>query len=294
MKKINLTIAFVLAGMVAFAQVRETDLLNKAQETVREQIKQNLSLGLKTQEALNAYNMVVQSRYSYQEQVRVIAAMREAYQKGATAEAIASKVSEGLAKNVSADQMEKALNNVANRYAYAKQLAERVSKEDNVRAKIINNIAEAMAAGLQDRDIESLMTRERIRQDKELAVEVTEMVRDMVRARVNSQEAVRTMMTAVDKGYSAKEIAEIRNMFKNNVRTMNATYLAQNMKYGFQQGYRGAEMSGSMSSGSGKGGAGSGSGSSGSGGGGSGGGSGGTGGSGGGSGGGHGGGGRGR
>jgi len=287
MKKIYLIVSFVILSVASYAAVTEEELMSTTPNQVREQLQQNIRIGMKNSGMLNVYGMLMQSRYSNQEKNQVLSQMREAFQKGATQETIANKVGEGLAKNVTAEQMGKALNNVGNRYSFAKQIAERITKEETVKNRIMNNIAEALAAGMHERDVESLMSRDRVRKDKELAAEVCEMARDMVRARINSQDVAKTMGLAIDKGYSAKEMAEIRAMFRNNIRNTNANELAMNMKYGFEKGYKGGQMAGSMSGSGNGGGSGSGGGS------GAGAGAGGAGGSGG-SGGGHGGGGKGR
>ncbi|MGC8925868.1 MAG: hypothetical protein ACP5LO_07590 [Calditerrivibrio sp.] len=285
MKKIYLIVCLVILSVASYAAVTEEDLMSTTPNQVREQLQQNIRMGMKNSELLNVYGMLMQSRYSNQEKNQILSQMREAFQKGATQEAIANKVGEGLAKNVSADQMVKALNNVGNRYSFAKLIAERITQEEKVKNRIMSNIAEALTAGMHEKDVESLMSRDRVRKDKELAAEVSEMARDMVRARINSQDVAKTIGVGIEKGYSAKEMAEIRAMFRNNLRNMNANELAMNMKYGFEKGYKGGQMAGSMS-GTGNGGSGGGSGAGSSGAGGSGGSSG--------SGGGHGGGGKGR
>ncbi|MGB9731755.1 hypothetical protein [Calditerrivibrio nitroreducens] len=285
MKKIYLIVCLVILSVASYAAVTEEDLMSTTPNQVREQLQQNIRMGMKNSELLNVYGMLMQSRYSNQEKNQILSQMREAFQKGATQEAIANKVGEGLAKNVSADQMVKALNNVGNRYSFAKLIAERITQEEKVKNRIMSNITEALTAGMHEKDVESLMSRDRVRKDKELAAEVSEMARDMVRARINSQDVAKTIGVGIEKGYSAKEMAEIRAMFRNNLRNMNANELAMNMKYGFEKGYKGGQMAGSMS-GTGNGGSGGGSGAGSSGAGGSGGSSG--------SGGGHGGGGKGR
>ncbi|MGC9062966.1 hypothetical protein [Calditerrivibrio sp.] len=279
MKKIYLIVCLVILSVASYAAVTEEDLMSTTPNQVREQLQQNIRMGMKNSELLNVYGMLMQSRYSNQEKNQILSQMREAFQKGATQEAIANKVGEGLAKNVSADQMVKALNNVGNRYSFAKLIAERITQEEKVKNRIMSNITEALTAGMHEKDVESLMSRDRVRKDKELAAEVSEM------ARINSQDVAKTIGVGIEKGYSAKEMAEIRAMFRNNLRNMNANELAMNMKYGFEKGYKGGQMAGSMS-GTGNGGSGGGSGAGSSGAGGSGGSSG--------SGGGHGGGGKGR
>jgi hypothetical protein len=292
MKKIYFVIFMVVFSITAMATTEE-EVLSKAPSAVKEQLRESLKSGLNNTEILNVYGMLIQSRYSYEEQKKIMSSMMEAYKKGVPSDAIANKIGEGLAKNVSAEMMEKAMNNVAHRYTVAKQIVEKVKAEEKVRSIIRNNISESMAAGFTEKDALSLMSKDRIWQNKELALEISEMVKDMVRARVSSEETAKTIGLAVDKGYSAREIKEIRNMFRENIRNMSAKQLVYNLRNGIENGYKGSEMQGSMTGGSrggyGGGSAGSGGGS------GSGGGAGGGSGSGsGGSGGGHGGGGKGR
>lgn len=232
---------------ITFAQTNENELLNKASVQVKEQLKTNLSIGLNNQNMLNAYNAVIQSQIQEGTKTRILSKIAQAHQAGLPTEPLAEKVMEGLAKRANESQIENALNQLTERYSYAKQLANQLTFSQQIRNKLMGNIADALAAGISKQSMENIMSHSRIKSEPELAAEITECVKDMSRARVQSNLIEKTMLKAMEKGYNGKEIAEIRNEFKNMVKTRDANQLAQNMQDGFQKGAKSSNISKNLS-----------------------------------------------
>ncbi|UOD35270.1 hypothetical protein DSN97_02710 [Deferribacteraceae bacterium V6Fe1] len=247
MKKMLIVLILTVTANITFAQVNENELLTKATTQVKEQLKTNLSIGLNNQTMLNAYNAVVQSQMQEEVKVRVLSKIAQAHQAGLPAEPLAEKVMEGLAKRANESQLENALNQLTERYSYAKQLTEQLAFNQQTKSKIMGNIADALAAGISKQSMENIMSHSQLKSEPELAAEITECVKDMSRARVQSNLIEKTMTKAIEKGYNAGELAEIRNQFKTMAKTRDANQLAQNMQNGFQMGAKSSDISKGLS-----------------------------------------------
>ncbi|MCX8084245.1 MAG: hypothetical protein N3C60_04920 [Calditerrivibrio sp.] len=254
MRRIMSIVVIVFIAAMSYAEVTVNDVLNSAPAEVKEQLNLNISLGLKNQAMLNMYNAMIQNQVRVETQVMILNKLREAYQSGLPTDPVAEKVMEGLAKKVNSAQLEVAVSNVINRYSFAKQIAERVTKEEKLQQRIMNNIADTLAAGMQSRNVETVMTQMRLRSEANLAAEVSDFMKDMARAKVESAEIERSMMVALQKGYTHTELAEIRHIFRNMIKSENANSVAKQMQNGFQAGLKGADMGKNMSVSSGKGG----------------------------------------
>lgn len=247
MKKMLIVLILTVTANITFAQINENELLNKASTQVKEQLKTNLSIGLNNQTMLNAYNAVVQSQMQEEVKARVLSKIAQAHQTGLPAEPFAEKVMEGLAKRANEAQIENALNQLTERYSYAKQLTNQLAFSQQTRSKVMGNIADALAAGISKQSMKNIMSHSRMKSEPDLAAEITECVKDMSRARVESNMIEKTMSKAMEKGYKANELAEIRNQFKTMVKTRDANQLAKNMENGFQMGAKSSDISRGLS-----------------------------------------------
>jgi transcriptional regulator NrdR family protein len=249
MKKITTLFAILFVSTICLAEVSETAVLDKASEMVRQQLQTNISMGLNNQTMLNAYGQIIQSKMTEEVKAQILSKMRQAYQNGIPAEPLAEKVMEGFAKKANEQQMQQALNKLTERFEYAKKISAQINAPVEQKQKMMANLADALAAGLQTQTAERVMSKDRLKENSELATEVTECLKDMARARVDSQQIEKTMTAAIEKGYKVNELAEVRQRFKSLAKTMDANQIARNMQNGFQKGMSGQDIGKGLSGG---------------------------------------------
>ncbi|MHB1348676.1 MAG: hypothetical protein ACYCYR_02275, partial [Desulfobulbaceae bacterium] len=206
---------------------------------------------------------------------RIMEQVRHAREKGIPAAPMIDKVHEGLAKGVDAPRVVRAVEQVAERYAYAWAQARELAVQEQERARVANRLAEAMAAGLrrqdaqmiadrlQDQDRDRARDRDRATERDQLICETVQTARDMARFGVASPTVARVVTDALAHAYTSREMVTMRNSFARQAQYGEPEGVAQSFAQGIGAG-QGADSLGSSGPGggaAGAGGAGSGSGS---------------------------------
>lgn len=265
-----------------------------AAPTALEQSTANLiAAGLDKATVARLNQSLAERNYGEQQRLRVHAVIQNALKAGLPAGPVALKAQEGLSKNVDPARLVTAMQHVQTRYGFAYAQARSLGAD----ARLGNSLAESLTAGLNEQDCERLTsqlrdrsrTLQRDRQQDYLS-ESCQTIREMARMGVSSGSINRVMSAAIAKGYTAREMAQLRTAFRQEASWSNPESLANRYAGAIAGGSRGSQLGGRSGSGGSGSAGGNGSGGSGSGGGNGSGGSGGSGGGGGG----HGGGGNGR
>lgn len=202
----------------------------------------------------------MQARNMGEEQaLKVLEMVRRAHEEGVPPGALLGKAEEGLAKGVTGDQVVAALERVRHRYRYAGDWARDLVDDQAVQQRLRKTVADAMAAGMEQGDLERVRERLRIRNlDKEpgLCEETALAFREMVRSRVRSAVAQEAVAAALEGGYGADDMARFRKTFTTQARKGDGEGLARRYTHAIRNGASASEL-GASSGHSGTGGGGS-------------------------------------
>lgn len=231
---------------------------NKVQELAGEMSSQGIPQG----QAESMLRLMYQNRYQEQNIIQAQQTVQEAAEEDLPTEPLMNKAMEGMAKQVPEDQVIAAMETVRNRYRYAYRLARTVSDEKKANGPVTKAIADCLAAGMSDEEMDTIMTRLQTRtrlqtkdQAEELAVQTMLTVRTMMRLGANAADTTNTVCQRLQQHYSAQQMAQLRHRFSEETENTPARQLAR--QYAGSSG-PGAGSGGNNSGGNGSGGNGSG------------------------------------
>ena len=170
--------------------------------------------------------------------------------EGLPADAVSSKVHEGIAKNIDPDRIIHALEQVKSRYEYGYSLAHRITREKTRAAKLGNTVTAGIAAGLSRQDAEKLVQNLQAKSNKmnsrelyQLAEESMRTARDMSRQGVSSATTAEVIGKAVQKGFTAHDMHTMRTTFDKQAIHANRESLAGNYGTAIEHGVTAKDLS---------------------------------------------------
>ena len=162
----------------------------------------------------------IQNHFNKQNLVRAQNIIQSAREQDLPVGPIIEKALEGIAKNVRDEKIVRAMEQVHHRYAIATAEAKQMTQLKTRRQKMIRSMVHAMSAGISSEDVsdiaEQIRSRERTMnriQYEEMAQETCLALRDMARVGTSPKETKKTLSTALQRQYSARQIHQMRNRF---------------------------------------------------------------------------------
>lgn len=184
---------------------------------------------------------------SQNQQNKIVDAVIQHQQEGIPSEPLVDKVNEGLAKNVAAERIVRALAKVAGRYEHIADLVEPLKLKDKERAVVVRNFAHAVASGLSKSDAEEILTEMgRKSLDDKVAGDISAMVKTVSRMGVSSVDVTRLATSSVKNGMSSSEVQSIQQAFKSAGKYGDPDTLAKNYASGIEKGLRNSELNQSV------------------------------------------------
>ncbi len=246
------TIAFILALLISQAAYAV-----EPPESVMQSTREMAGMGIDAGQLERLNTRMQEQNYTNANILRIHEQIRAAVAAGLPGGPVIEKANEGLAKRVGPQATERALQQVRKRYEYAYGWTRSLAVREDTLAETGDTVAEAMAAGLQQRDLERirerLHTKMHAMEDSGLCLETARTLRTMTRARVSSQTAADAVDEALKNGYTAQEMRQLREAFQRQSRSGNATSIAK----GYTESIRGGGSAASLGHGGGQGGSGS-------------------------------------
>jgi len=201
----------------------------KLPETTPLQIKnsarQMIDQGFNPQEVIDLTQQMLANNFGEQQVLQAQVMLMEARRQGLPTEPMMNKAYEGLAKQVQAEAVVKAMERVRFRYGYATKQAGIITNDKTKTSRMAAILAESMAAGMHEQDAERIMQalRERTRNmarahSEELALQTLMTTRAMARLRMQSKSVGDSVCQALQQGYSAQEMYQMRNTVMANAR----------------------------------------------------------------------------
>ncbi|MCK5204541.1 MAG: hypothetical protein KAR15_11745, partial [Desulfobacterales bacterium] len=271
MKKIWLTVFLILiltASIASGDEVGQT-LSGMASEEVMSSTRQLIQSGIKSHSAIEVTRAMAQNRFKTQHIINAHQVILNAHQQGLPPNLVINKVFEGISKHIQADRIISAMTKVKARYAFAYKQAVKLTNEKTHMNKVGYIIASGLAAGLNEKGIEtithSLQERSQGLNDDQrdaLVLETFKTARDMARLGVTSSQTAALVSQALQHQFSAHQMQNMRAAFMQDSRATAPQSLAVSYGQAIQQG-KSFEGSGGKSGGGGPAGSGGGAGSSG-------------------------------
>ena len=234
MKKIYLMVCAVLfCASLAFGDEVEESLSTLATEQLKTSTRGMILSGIDTNNAIRMTKLMLKNEFSLEQALRAQKVIMNAQKEGLPVEPIMNKAYEGMVKQVQAKNIVQAMERVRTRYAFAYEQARVLTKERSQVRAIGNTIAKTCTAGMDQQDIQGIMDRLRERtrqmtqsQTMELAKESFKTARDMARLGLSSKTTTNLVCLALQKGYTAREMENMRNSFMTQSRSSHPTHLA--------------------------------------------------------------------
>ena len=230
MKKMpHILLAILIFNVSAWAddQIKET-----IPTQLNEQAREMVSMGVPVEAAAK-----MQNRFQKQQMVRVRNIIRNAVQQGVPVDPLVDKALEGMAKNVSERKIVRAMEQVRNRFAAAQFEARQITQNRSRQQTMTRTMAHTMAAGMSPEDVSAVATQIRSRQRtmareayEALAQETCLTARDMARMGVPSQAAKDTVSMALQNGFSATQMNQMRSRFMHQSQNTSPARVANQFK----------------------------------------------------------------
>lgn len=226
MKKVFVMImAISLCAAVALADTVDQELPATTPAQIKNRVRQMIDQGFNPQEVIGMTREMLANNFSEQHVLQAQATLMNARRQDLPTEPIMNKAYEGLAKQVQAEAVVKAMERVQSRFEFATKQAE-VITDDKARIRQMAAIlAGSMAAGINQEDAERIMQalRERTRNmtqahSEELAMQTFMTTQTMSRLRIQSKSVGDSVCQALQQGYTAQEMHNMRNTIMANAR----------------------------------------------------------------------------
>ena len=137
------------------------------------------------------------------------------------------------------------MENVLARYGFAYQKAGELTQDEANRQRIMEQVAECVAAGVTDRDAERLVNHlkysiQEMPKDEadELAIETFRAVKDIARLRVHSTIVSDLALEALRHRYGTREVTRMRQSFMKHARDTWPNTVAEGYLNAIQTGHR--------------------------------------------------------
>ncbi|MBW1901192.1 MAG: hypothetical protein JRJ20_06100 [Deltaproteobacteria bacterium] len=235
MKKIILTTFFVFVCVFqAFGDEVDEGLPNMATVALKTGTRHMIRAGIDSEDAIRMTRAMLENRFKHEHILKAQEIVMRSRKEGLPVEPIMNKAHEGMAKRVQEENIIRAMENVMARYGYAYQQAGELTQDEAKRQRIMEQVAECVAAGMTDSDAGRLVYRLKYRiqempEDEagSLAIETFSTGKEIARLRVSSMVTTDLMLEALKHHYGIQEMARMRLSFMKHSRDTSPNIVAQ-------------------------------------------------------------------
>lgn len=247
MKKLC-TVMMILALMwvpAAFADDVSETLAGQASERIQENTRAMIEAGIDSRQAIDVTRAMLRNRFSEEHALRAQDVIRNARKQELPVEPVMNKAYEGMAKQVRAEKVIRAMETVRERYAYAFGQAATLTDDGSRLRALGEAMADSLAAGMARDDCDKVMThlremtRDKVHQQVDLlAEEVFTTTRSMARIGVSSAKLTDMVTQSLQSRYTIREMAMLRERFMTNALSHEPDRLARDYAAQIGQGER--------------------------------------------------------
>jgi uncharacterized membrane protein YgcG len=195
-----------------------------------------LNQNLNPQHVIEMTRQMLANNFSQQQVMQAHAIIMNAHQQGLQTEPIMNKAQEGLAKHVQAEAVVRAMERVRSRYAFASKQVKTITNDKAKANQMAAILAASMAAGMTHKDTARIMQalQQRTRNmtqtyAEELALQTCMTTRTMSRLGMKSNSVGNHVCQALQQGYNAQEMVNMRNTMMTNARQASSLGMTRSM-----------------------------------------------------------------
>jgi hypothetical protein len=208
-----------------------------------------VSVGIPQDQVLQMVRTMNRNRFSNQNMIRAQKTVMETQAKGLPAEPVMNKAMEGLAKNVSEENIVRAMEQVQQRYAIANRHAKQFTENKAGQQQLRNTVADCLSAGINNADLDRIMTQlqQQTRQmtnnqTETYALTTMQTTRTMARMGVQSASAAAVVCEALQNRYSVQEMNQLNQQFMSQAMNMSPNRVANQYAQAIAKGQRGESL----------------------------------------------------
>jgi hypothetical protein len=224
-KAFMIIMAISFYAAVALADPVDRELPETTSLQIKNSARQMIDQGFNPQEVIDLTRQMLANNFGEQQVLQAQVMLMNARRQGLPTEPMLNKAYEGLAKQVKAEAVVQAMEQVRFRNEFATKQVGVITNDKAKTSRMAAILAESMAAGMHEQDVERIMQtlRERTRNmaqahSEELAMQTLMTTRTMARLRMQSKSVGDSVCQALQRGCSAQEMHRMRNTIMANAR----------------------------------------------------------------------------
>jgi len=233
---------------------------------IRNNTRQMVQAGFSKADATQLTRAMLQHHFQEKYAIQAQNMLTETMHSGLPVAPMMNKAFEGMAKNKPDTTIVQAMKKTQSRYAYAYRKAEQISTGSKSRNNIANTIAQGLGAGLQNQDIDRIMTQMQVRsrsmtqhKAEDLCLQTFMAARVMARLGVDPDKVSNMLSLALQNQFTAKQMQQVRMNFKNRSHQTAPNQLANQFSQQLGPGGKSGNSNASDENGAGQSGSGQGS-----------------------------------
>jgi len=215
---------------------------------IRNNTRQMIQTGISQDDATQLTRTMLQHRFQERHILQAQNMLMETIQSDLPVEPVMNKAFEGMAKNKPDELIVQAMKKTQSRYAYAYRKAQELTPDQEMQNSLGLSIAQGMGAGLQEKDMEPVMSQlqTRIRQmsqnkAEELCLQTFLTARVMARLGVDPDNVSDVVCQALQNRFTAREMQQLRSNFNSRSQQMSPNQLANQFAQKLGQGEKPGE-----------------------------------------------------
>jgi hypothetical protein len=223
---------------------------------VRNNTRQMVRLGMSEDTATRLTRAMLQHRFQERHIIQAQKTIMETMQTGLPVEPVMNKAFEGMAKNVPDERIVQAMKTTRSRYANAYRKARELTPDEETQNRLGLLIAQGLGAGLQDKDVESVMAKLQIRTRQmsqnnagELCLQTFATARTMARLGVDSDKVSGVLRQALHQQFSAGEMQQLGSSFNDQSQQTSSNQVAAQFAQKLGQGEKPGQSGSNQDSG---------------------------------------------
>ncbi|MFC1896496.1 hypothetical protein ACFL0Q_07560 [Thermodesulfobacteriota bacterium] len=235
--------SILLLGVVGSGDGGHPLLAGDVPEDVETVVQRLSNTGVPRAEAVALTQSMLQHRFRKEEMFQVGGVIESAVESGLPTSPVVNKAFEGMAKGVEAPRIVQAMELVRSRYEFGYGNARSVANSEEGTRDLGEIIAQGLAAGVTQQDMERVTSRLReissLRDQAHqyaLCTETMRTARDMARLGIASEAVTDVAILALDQGYEAKEMSQMRQRIMDQARLQSPQELAQRASHAIRRG----------------------------------------------------------
>jgi hypothetical protein len=245
MKKILLAMVFVfIIPAMLLADEVDKGLPPDTPSSIKESARQVIQLGIETNAVIKMTRSMLGDNFSEQQIIAGHELLIKTRKQNISEEPIINKLHEGIAKNVSAENILQAMEKVRVRYEVANAYTQNMRTDQGQAPAMAKEMAECMAAGMDKDGMNKIMemlqnkTRNATKNEAfELNEKTLYTARTLARSGVGSKDIVNVLNNAFQMNYNAREMEKLGNTFMRQAKGMSsASDLAKSYSIAIKRG----------------------------------------------------------